>query len=122
MLSPPYEASFTIPGDGEFSSVGGYWNWLVLEKSCWKQVSGEAVLFERESLDVHISNSFRRKILQATWYKINQNRTIFWRMERNVKEFLRYIVTSDGIFVPSDAEWLCDGLDVIDEHIRKNHW
>lgn len=126
MLSPPYEASFELSDSGEFQSVGGYWCWLLSgRKDKFREVSGEACLTESEfpgKQQTVASEPFQRKILRASWHKIRQNQTIFWRFEQNVLPFRRYYVGEGTIYKPSDAEWICDGLEVMSEYIDQNFW
>lgn len=126
MLSPPYTAGFELPDDGYFLSVGGYWRWLVFDKEeSHRTISGEEVFLSGSfdsAADIVKTQEFKEKILRATWHKIRQNHKIFWRFEDNVLSFERYYVYEDRVYKPSDAEWLCDGLTVMDEYIHQNFW
>lgn len=126
MLSPPYQSKFVLPDDGEFESVAGYWLWLVFDPNeGFREVSGETV-FLRGTYDgaqeIVETQDFQEKILRATWHKIRQNNSIFWRFEQNILPYRRYYVGQGDIYKPSDAEWLCDGLKVMQDYIDQNFW
>ena len=124
MLSPPYKASFNLSDEGKFQSVGGYWCWLIQNKDKFRTLSGEDILVEKElpkAQEKIKRQRFQEKILRATWHKIRQNQNIFWRFEQNIFPFRRYYV-GDSIYRPSDAEWFCDGLEVMCDYIDQNFW
>ena len=125
MLSPPYKAKFKLSDDGEFQSVGGYWCWLIKNEDKLGTLSGEDVLVQKNFPEVRekvSSRRFQEKILRATWHKIRQNQKIFWRFEQNILPFRRYYVAKSSIYRPSDAEWFCDGLEIMSDYIDKNFW
>ena len=125
MLSPPYKASFELSGEGKFQSVGGYWCWLIRDKNRFRSMSGEDVLAQKKLPDVKkkvSAQSFQEKILRATWHKIRQNQSIFWRFEQNILPFRRYYVAEGYTYRPSDEEWFCDGLEVMSDYIDQNFW
>lgn len=126
MLSPPHPASFKLPEEGTFSSVGGYWYWLLFEPSPkHRSLSGEDVFVTNPNSEAQKqvkSQEFQQKILRATWHKIRQNNRIFWRFEQNILPYRRYYVGESDIYKPADAEWLCDGLTVMEDYIDNNFW
>lgn len=125
MLSPPYPAEVQLPDDGTFSSVGGYWCWLLWHREEFRELSGENLFVEKEFPKARKqveSREFQEKILKATWHKIRQNSNIFWRFEQNILPFRRYYVMEDRIYKPSDAEWICDGLKTMIGYVDHNFW
>ena len=125
MLSPPYKANFELSDDGKFQSVGGYWCWLIQNEDRFRNMSGENVLVQKKIPDVKkkvSSQSFQEKILRATWYKIRQNQSIFWRFEQNILLFRRYYVAEGYTYRPSGKDWFCDGLEVMSDYIDQNFW
>lgn len=105
MLAPPFEVSFEIGGN-RYDSVEDYWRSLVSEH-------GE---------DFTRTEEFRRCILRATWKKINQNHSIFWRVEQNILPYRRYFVYEDDVYVSKEERWFCKGINVIEDHIEQNFW
>lgn len=123
MLSPPYRAAFSVREHGTFQSVGGYWAWLVFDrKDGFRDLSGEDVLV-RQNFDVDTgAEDFRKKILHPMWQKIRQNSTIWWRFQQNILPYRRYTLVEDTIYQPSSADWLIDGLSVMEEYTEKYIW
>lgn len=126
MLSPPYRAAFRVRDHGTFQSVGGYWAWLLFDREDgFRDLSGEDILARQKFLPEQqtvASEAFQRKILKATWAKIRQNSTIFWRFQQNILPYRRYVVVEDTIYQPSSADWLLDGLSVMEEYTEKHIW
>lgn len=124
MLSPPFSASFELPEDGSFESIGGYWWWLLSGKDKARKLSGKDVFTEKNvgAKNRVKTEEFQDKILKATWHKIRQNQKIFWRFEQNILDFRRYYVHEGKLYRPSDSEWICDGLEVMSEYIDQNFW
>jgi len=105
MLAPEYETTIEINGE-TYSSVAERWRFLLSE-------FGE---------DYARTEEFRWSILQSTWKKIQQNHSIFWRVEQNILPYRRYFVYEDDVYVSKEERWLCKGIDVIEDHIEQNFW
>lgn len=125
-LSNFFFAPFVVEEDGCFSSIEGYWFWLLVPEGAPERENLRDLYgFNAKKLGQSLAggdwprplklNEFKAKIKRSMRCKIEQNEVIKEMLIKSELPFYHYYVFNGKIIKPKGCKWICDEW----ENIRK---
>lgn len=117
MLSNFYHAEFTIPNDGTFQSIEGYWYWLSCKNDKLRTLHGYEAKRQGRILraeDWLENPEFKNKIRQAILNKITQNPDIAKALKASELMLTHYYVDQqNNPIVVNEADWMLEFIEEV---------
>lgn len=124
MLVHKYLARFEHPTFGRFNSVEGFWGFIRdgARDDRWRYLSGMAAKRETRDLGKRYVANFHQIIMEANFFKVEQNEAIRALMMASTLPFEHYYIFRSAEMAPTDpgvptrpqiAPWLTRGFDDI---------
>lgn len=129
MLVHKFSARFEHPTFGRFKSIEGFWGFIRdgARDDRWRYVSGMTAKRETRNLGPRYIANFHQIIMEANFFKVEQNETIKELMLASTLPFEHYYIfrskemTADDPGVPTRpqiAHWLTQGFEDIRQLLR----